>query len=611
MRSGREIGRLGWRFARDAQFRNVIIDLVNRQVRGRYGAFVAEPDAFAFDLAWLAGKRVYLIGGCELIGVSVGLASLGAETYETFEQGAATDPVQELARPDSAFWEFGADALVISHATRTGAVLRRLQWDPLAASKESQEADLALLAEELRLAIGAARKVHDGPIFVLTHPLAYRPALGINEHLSYPDAYSFAEVLRLHALQLYALARELDQVVVIDVDFDAAGQASDVNYLTERSDGFYEHFTEAGVKRLVDRVVRQLYALEPSARRIKCVAVDLDDTMWSGVLREDGPDGVRPRTSFQSVLRMLNVRGILLAVVSKNDAAEAELLPALLGQDLFDRLSGVKLGWGAKSAALAELAAELNIGLDSIAFFDDNPRERAEVELNAPDVLVLADTDLVGALARPEFQPLGAVTADGALRTERYQAAAVRAEAVSASGDLDDFLLQSGLQLTVREPVAGELARVAELAARSNQLNATLARTDLATIQRWVADGAVVRVATLVDRFGDYGLVGAAVSGPDGAAGAGRRLHELTVSCRAMGRSVEAALVAAVAAAAADEGADRLVLPFTRGPRNAELERILRSTGFEEGAVDGDQVELVLPIPADITFPAWLTVELR
>ncbi|MCU1369909.1 MAG: HAD-superfamily phosphatase, subfamily IIIC/FkbH-like domain [Ilumatobacteraceae bacterium] len=610
-RPWREIGALGWRFVRDTQFRNVTVDMLHRQVRGRYGGYVTEPETFAFDVSWLVGKRVYLIGGCELVGMSVGLRSLGAATYATFEQGAATDPGQELARLDSAFWDYGADVLVISHASRTGALLERMQADPLACTRASQEADLALLAEELRHAIAAARRVHDGPVFVLTHPIAYRPALGVNEHLSFPDAYSFAEILRLHSLQVYELARELDHVVVIDVDLEAAGQDSTVNYETERANGYYEHFTDDGVQRMIRRIVRQLYALEPAVRRIKCVAVDLDETMWTGVLREDGPDGVKPRSSYQSVLRMLSARGILLAVVSKNDAAEAELLPDLLGQHLVDQLSAVKLGWGAKSAALAELAGELNIGLDSIAFFDDNPRERAEVRQNAPDVLVLSDADLVGSLERPEFQPLGAVTPDGGRRTERYRAGAVRAEAVAASGDLDGFLLESGLQLTVRPPGAGELARVAELAARSNQLNATLARTDLPTLQRWVADGAVVRVASLVDRFGDYGLIGAAVSRPSGSTGPDRRLHELTVSCRAMGRSVEAALVAAMAQQAAAEGAERLVVPFTRGARNAELERILRAIGFEEVAADGDQLELALALPADIALPPWLEVQSR
>lgn len=602
-RPWREIGALGWRFVRDTRFRNVTVDMLHRQVRGRYGGYVAEPDAFPFDLSWLTGKRVYLIGGCELVGMSVGLRSLGAETYATFEQGAATDPVQELARPGSAFWDYGADALVISHASRTGAVLQRMQWEPLAATRASQEAELGLLAEELRQAIGAARRVHDGPVFVLTHPIAYRPALGINEHLSFPDSYSFAEVLRLHSLQVYELARELDQVVVIDVDLAPEGQDSTVNYEVERANGYYEHFTDAGVQRMIDRIVRQLHALEPSVRRIKCVAVDLDETMWTGVLREDGPDGVKPRSSYQSVLRMLSARGILLAVVSKNDPGEAELLPDLLGHDLVERLSAVKLGWGAKSAALVELAEELGIGLDSVALFDDSERERAEVELNAPQVLVRSDADLVGSLGQPEFQPLGAVTPDGALRAERYRTQAVRVDAVAAAGDLDAFLIQSGLRASVRPPVAGELARVAELAARSNQLNATLARTDLATLQRWVADGAVVRVATLVDRFGDYGLVGAVVVGPD------RRLRELTVSCRAMGRSVEAALIAAVADLVAADGADRLVLPFTRGGRNAELERIVREIGFVELAADGDQVELALALPATVALPAWLEVE--
>jgi FkbH-like protein len=606
----RRIGALGVRFLRDAQFRNVTIDLIQKQARDRSERFEVEPAEVPFDVSWIEGRRIYLIGGCEFSRVGISLRGLGASIHHTFEEGAATDPLQELSRPDSAFWEFGADVLVISQASQAGSVLQRMQWDPLSTTRESQEADLAMLKDQLRQSIIAARKVHTGPILLMTHPLAYRPALGINEHLSFGDRYSLAEHLRLQELQIYDLAREFEHVIVINTDLDSEPFGNDANYETERANGFYEHFTDTGTKRMVDGLLRRLYALEPGARRIKCVAVDLDNTMWNGVLREDGPDGVRPRGCYQSVLRMLRSRGILITVVSKNDPEEAEFLPALLSPDVFDGLSAVKLGWGAKSAAIAELAAELNIGIDSIAFFDDNPRERAEVELNAPGVLVLSDSDIAGSLAMPEFQPLGAVTADGARRGDLYKTAAARSEASAdadaESGGLEAFLLQSGLRLTVRPPVPGELARAAEMAARTNQLNATLARTDLATLQGWVAEGYLVRVAELEDRFGDYGLIGVAVSG---RAGDDHRLHELAISCRAMGRSVEAALIGSIASAAEDEGAKQVVLPFTRGSRNAELERILRGIGFEEAGTDGDLVHLVLPVGTDIEIPSWLHLE--
>lgn len=600
----RRVGSLGVRFVRDPHFRNVTMDLLQRLTREQAAAD-AGPAAPAVALPWLAGKRIYFIGGCEFSEIGKLLRGGGAEVLHTFETGAATDPRVELSRPESAFWEFGADVLVLSQASQTRNVIQRLQWQPLGATRADQEADLDLLQDQLRQAILAARSSFHGPILLLSHPLAYRPALGVNEVLSFPEAYSLAEVLRLHVLRMYELARELGHVAVVDLDLDSGTQRLTENYGTERADGFYEHFTPVGSQRVVDLLLRQLSALDPTAPRVKCVAVDLDDTMWNGVLREDGLDGVRPRWPFQSALRMFHARGILLAVVSKNDPEESEHLATLLGAEVHDALVAVKLGWGPKSAALRELAAELNIGLDTIAFFDDNPRERAEVELNAPEVLVLADHEITASLARPEFQPLGAVTPDGAQRAERYRTEAARAAArvdQPAEGG-DDFLFQSQLRLTVRPPSAGELGRAAEVAARTNQLNATLARTDLATLQRWTADGHVIRVAELEDRFGDYGLIGLVAGAPDGT---DLRLEELAISCRAMGRSVEAALIASVAGAAASAGAARVVLPFTRSSRNAELERILRGVGFEETGTDGDLVHLALPADAEVELPGWL-----
>jgi FkbH-like protein len=603
----RRVGALGLRFLRDAHFRNVAVDLLQRTAREQAGAPRTGGDEAAPDAPWLAGKRLFLVGGCELSEIGLGLRSRGAEVFHTFDAGAATDPQVELARPDSAFWSFGADALVLSQASQTRNVIQRMQWRPFEVTRAGQEDDLALLADQLRQAVAAARTDFDGPIVLLSHPLAYRPALGIDELLSFADGWSLAEMLRLHVLQLYALAREFEHVLVLDLDLDAGTQRLAENYVAERADGFYEHFTEIGARRATDLLVRQLSALEAAAPRVKCVAVDLDDTMWTGVLREDGIDGVRPRWPFQSALRMLHARGILLAVVSKNDAEEEQHLAALLGTEVYESLVAVKLGWGPKSAALRDLASELNIGLDTIAFFDDNPRERAEVELNAPEVLVLADHEITASLARPEFQPLGAVTPDGARRAERYRTESARAAARADQPAVgaEEFLLRSGLRLTVRPPVPGELGRAAEMAARTNQLNATLARTDLPTLQRWAADGHVIRVAELEDRFGDYGLIGLAVGAPDGG---DLRLDELAISCRAMGRSVEAALVASVAAAARSGGAARVVLPFTRSSRNAELERIVRSIGFEEVGVDGDLVHLALAADVEVGLPEWLEV---
>src|SRR5262249_11770137 len=150
------------------------------------------------------------------------------------------------------------------------------------------------------------------------------------------------------------------------------------------------------------------------------VAVDLDGTMWSGVLREDGPAGVSPRLAYRRVLRHLAQRGILLAVCSKNDPVEEERLPDLLGKPLFEKIAVKKLGWGPKSASLPPIGKELNTGLDAIAFFDDSPSERAEVEANAPGVRVFQDVDLPSCLERPEFEPLGEITAEASMRAEMY-----------------------------------------------------------------------------------------------------------------------------------------------------------------------------------------------
>jgi len=412
------------------------------------------------------------------------------------------------------------------------------------------------------------------------------------------------------------MARQLPGVYVLDADVALQGMGKDAAVDPVHSTGVYDHPTREGAKQLATHFAQQLCVLEPKRRRIKCAVFDLDGTLWAGVLREDGPDGVAVNEYHLGVMEILAARGILLAVCSKNDPVEATHLPGLLGKEVHAKIVSMQLGWVPKSQALKDIAEELNIGLDTIAFFDDSAYERAEVIANAPAVLVLTPEDIFASPNMLEFQHPGEITPEALTRTHKYHQQKQRKEAErSATTGLDDFLRSCEFRLELRAPEAGEVSRVFELLQRTNQLNATLTRSSLEQLQQYVADPSryLLRIARLGDRFGDYGLVGFA------AAEKGREsweILELAFSCRSAGRGVERAALNHIAGLALAEGAKEVFIRFVGGPRNQQMFEILKECRFSPASAAESPSAATRRLERSLrsamsqpSFPAWLNVQ--
>jgi methoxymalonate biosynthesis protein len=258
-----------------------------------------------------------------------------------------------------------------------------------------------------------------------------------------------------------------------------------------------------------------------ATRLVKVVVWDLDGTLWPGVALES--DGLpAPYPAALAALDTLAARGILVSVASRNPAEVGELVErsALAG-----RFVAAQYGWGRKVDALRRIAAELDLGLDALAFVDDDPMERADVERTLPQVTVLAPDEVADALSWQEFDP-GPVTVAARSRVDSYRQRERRRAARSAfDGSEEDFLRWCELRATLRPAATGDRDRLVELALRTTQYNSTGAELP--------AGGEAV-VLSLADRFGDDGLVGvAAVSTPDGPEWT---VDLVAVSCRAGGR---------------------------------------------------------------------------
>lgn len=320
---------------------------------------------------------------------------------------------------------------------------------------------------------------------------------------------------------------------------------------------------------------------------VKCLVWDLDDTLWDGVVLE----GDRPRPFAASVdtLRTLDQRGILHAVASRGDHATAA--GHLVTHGLDDFFCVLDIGWGRKSAAVARISTTLNIGLDTVAFVDNDPVERSEVAAAHPEVRCYDVDHIAGLCARPEFQPRY-VTEDARLRRRHYQVEHRRTTAEHEfDGSAADFLASLDLTMTVRAATEDDLTRAHELTVRTHQLNTTGLTFDVPALRELIKSaGHEVLVASLRDRFGGYGTIGLAVSELSGGDSV---LLLLLMSCRVQSRGVGTVLLDHIVERALHCGR-RPVARFVPTPVNQVMLVTLRFAGFRP--IDQRDGELLLAV---------------
>jgi methoxymalonate biosynthesis protein len=238
---------------------------------------------------------------------------------------------------------------------------------------------------------------------------------------------------------------------------------------------------------------------------VKCLVWDLDNTLWQGTLLED-PD-VQLSREIRDVIVQLDSRGVLQSIASKNDYELAwRRLEELSVAEYFVH---PQIGWGRKSDSVSAIAAELKFALDTIAFIDDLPSERAEVNFRAPEVRCYPAEQAVSLAELPEFSP-GVVTVDARRRRQMYQASSFRdLERESFTGPDEEFLRSLGLVMTIKRAGAEDLSRVEELTLRTSQMNATGVHYPDEVLRGLLSDrDHEVLTVTLTDRFGPHGAVG-------------------------------------------------------------------------------------------------------
>jgi FkbH-like protein len=333
---------------------------------------------------------------------------------------------------------------------------------------------------------------------------------------------------------------------------------------------------------LATATARKFHALNRAPHKV--IVLDLDQTLWSGVCGEDGPDGVRvdePRVALQKFMHAQREAGMLLCLCSKNNEEDVwevfERHPEMpLRREHF---AAWRLNWNAKSENLRALARELQVGLDSVIFVDDNPVECAEVEANCPEVLSLQLPDDPNQISKFlehcwAFDRLK-LTSEDRNRAEMYRQTQQREQIRSGSRSLEDFLASLELKIKIGPMDDGKLPRVAQLTQRTNQFNCTTIRRTEADIPQLLTHAEILTVS-VSDRFGDYGVTGVVICE---AKDNSLEVETFLLSCRVLARGVEHRTIAHLGELALERKLEWVEIHFNPSPKNKPAFDFLQRIG--------------------------------
>ncbi|OLS31296.1 MAG: hypothetical protein ThorAB25_03850 [Candidatus Thorarchaeota archaeon AB_25] len=412
-----------------------------------------------------------------------------------------------------------------------------------------------------------------------------------------------------------------NRVFIVDLDAISGdfGKSRVINWNTwyRGSVPFSEDFTPV----LADEYLRYIRALKGRAK--KCIVLDLDNTLWGGIIGEDGLEGIKlSNTSpgieyvdFQRGLLSLYNRGVILAICSKNNYDDAikvfqEHPYQVLKEEHF---AAMRINWQNKAANIADLAKEINIGLDSMVFFDDNPVERAQVSQTHPAVLVV-DLPKNPRLYRKTLEDLNvfdvlSLTKEDLVRGEMYAGKRKRTELEQSAESIEDFLRTLDLKVKIQPVDDFDTPRVVQLIGKTNQFNLTTRRYTDAEVRQFREDtDSIVYSMAVTDKFGDEGVVGVAIvkmKDDDWW------IDSLLMSCRVIGRSAETALLARIVSDARAKKAKRIIGEYIPTKKNPPAADLFEKHGFGMPTTsDNNGTTWTLDLDTDtVEVPDWIELQ--
>lgn len=339
-------------------------------------------------------------------------------------------------------------------------------------------------------------------------------------------------------------------------------------------------------------------------KMVKCVVWDLDNTLWDGILLEDRE--VALRRGVRETLEALDQRGVLHSIASRNDHDAAMARLTELG--LAECFLCPQIHWGSKVGSLESIARALDLGVDALAFVDDQPVERDEVMASLPGVMCIDAADLVRITALPELTPRF-VTEDSGKRRQMYLTDSARKRDEEAyRGPPEAFLASLGMRLIIAVAREQDLQRAEELTLRTNQLNTTgytYSYDELSQLRR--SPDHRLLIASLADKHGSYGKIGLALLELEPSAWT---IKLLLTSCRVMSRGIGSVLLGHLMRSAGARGVG-LRAEFIANGRNRTMYIAYKFAGFREVGRRGDALVLESDLSRVQPLPGYMRVDIE
>ena len=461
----------------------------------------------------------------------------------------------------------------------------------LAATLDAAEA-LPGLLDDIRhfaAAVAQLRRNFSGTLIVSAPPFPSLPGFSALE-LASPAMQVYTAVAQTWAQE----TAKIDRLRVLDLQAllieHGARHAHDARKWQLYRQPYTEIFWQA-----IGAQTGRMIAAEKAGPK-KCVVLDLDNTLWGGVIGEDGLGGIalgdefpgRAFRDFQRYLMHLKSKGVMLAVASKNNPDDAyEVLDKHDAMVLSRKdIVAFEINWESKVDSIKRIATKLNIGLDAIVFVDDNAKEIGEVQERLPAVTCLLVpeelADLPTLLANTDLFDTLQITDEDRKRTD-MMAADQQRNAVQETMSEEDFRKSLQLKIDVFAAEKQHLARITQLVNKTNQFNLTTIRSTQDDIEKLAASpGNIVLGMNIADKYGDYGLVGVAILTKKGVTA---EIDTLLMSCRVLGRGAEETFIAQLAAAAVAVGCTALRGKYLPTAKNGMVKDLYPRFKF---ASDGD-----------------------
>ena len=533
-----------------------------------------------------AALRLAIVGGCSLFPLHDLLEHFMTATHSGAFQaklflGDYDNYTPEVLEEDSPLYAFAPEVVLLIPSFQRCRYQGRLS-DPVDAQREQTNQHAAQLLDLCRVLHERSR----AEVLLVNYPLPAYFDPGPHRGRTLGSDWTFRKQVNLE-LGL----RAPSYVHICDLEFLSARRGT-LASTDER--GWFESKQPCSPDLLMDLAREAAHVIAGLRQGPKKVAVlDLDNTLWGGVIGDDGLEGIvigdtSPRAeafkAFQQYLKTLPERGVLLAVCSKNDEDKA-LEPFEKHPEMVLRRSdfvSFKANWRPKSDNIREMARELNLGLDSFVFIDDNPAEIEIVRQFAPEVtgiLLGSDPSLYArevADARL-FEPR-AITAEDAERASLYQQEVQRQALESNFTDMDSYLESLGMKCSIAEFRPVDVPRIAQLVGRSNQFNLTTRRRTEAEVQQVMNDPACCAYTLrLQDRFGDYGLIAVVIGRVEAEV---FHVDTWLMSCRVLKRQVEEETVNEMVRLAKLRGCSRIHGVYLPTKKNGMVRDLYPRMGF-------------------------------